>query len=136
MACFTPDASRLRALIGDAILDIPAAVVVQLENVLCHAAQTGAAAAFVGRLARSNYPLAADGRLWDEPGVPMERNETLAQASRSVQGLITVLQLLSAGISHRGDTSQAPMGDHVVQGLLLAGRELAESASEALHANH
>jgi len=135
MTCFIPDAARLRALIGDAVLDLPADVVLRMEHALDQTAQDKAAAAFIARVARSNYPLAADGSLWDEPGVPMERNETLAQVSRSVQGLITVLQLLGAAIAHRGEASHAPLGDHVVHGLLLAGRELADSASDALHAS-
>jgi len=133
MACFTPESPRLHALIGDAVLDLPAAIVLQLEQVLSHSRHEGMAAAFVERLARANYPLAADGTLWDEPGVPLERNETLAQVSRSLEGLATVLHLLTAALAHRS-VGDAPLGEHMLRGLLLSGRELVDSARDALHA--
>jgi len=133
MACFTPDATRLTALIGDAVLELPTAIVRQLENVLIDAEQLSVGNKFMTHMTRMHYPMAADGSLWDEPGVPPERNETLAQVSRSLRGLGTVLHLLSAGITQQRDAGADQLGEHVLQGLLLAGRELVDSATDALH---
>jgi len=130
MACFTPNAEHLHALIGDAILDIPAPIVAKLEAVLAHRSTS----AFMEQMARTNYPLAASGTVWDEPGVSMERSEALAQVSRSLRGLGTVLAFVSAGITQRRDAAAAEqLSDDVLQGLLMAGRELVDSATDALH---
>jgi len=133
MARFTPDATRLHALIGDTVLDLPSNVVMQLENVLEHAQQQSAGNAFMTHMARMHYPTAADGSLWDEPGVSPERNETLAQVSRSLRGIGTVLHLLSAAVTQQRHAGAEQIGEHVLQGLLLAGRELVDSATDALH---
>lgn len=129
MACFHPNAERLHALIGDAVLDLPASVVTQLETLLVQPRATS----FMHQMARMNYPLAADGTVWDEPGATIERSEALAQVSRSLHGLGTVLALLAAGLMQRRDPGAEQLGDNVLQGLLAAGRELVESATDALH---
>jgi len=134
MSRFLPDVAHLHALIGDAVLDVPAPVAQKLERALAQQALPAAAPNFVSHLLRVHHAVGGHGGLWEEPGVTVERNETLAQVSRNLRGLTTVLQLLSAAIVHnRHAANDEQIADHLLQGLVLAGCELTDSATEALH---
>jgi len=136
MSRFLPDVAHLHALIGDAVLEMPPHVAQQLERALAERALPPSPNV-VAHMARAHHPVGGHGGLWDEPGVSPERNETLAQVSRSLRGLTTVLQLLSATLAHnRTAADDAQLAPHVVDGLVAASRELTDSATDALHHEH
>lgn len=134
MGVFSPPGARLTALIGDAVLDLPAHIVNRLEETLASQGMVDPTPALVAHLSLMHHGEAADGQLWQEAGLRAGRQGDLALASRSLKGLVGLLQILHAAhLTRRHAGPEQQLGDHLEDALFLAGRELAESAQDALH---
>ncbi len=134
MGQFSPPGARLHALIGDAVLDIPRDLVERLETTLKSQGMSDPTPALLSHLTLMHHGESADGTLWEEEGLGMGRCGDLALASRSLQGLHGILQILHAAHltrQHAGPDQQ--LGDHLQGALLQAGRQLAQTACDAVH---
>jgi hypothetical protein len=134
MGAFSPPGARLNALIGDAVLDIPAHLVERLEKTLEAQGMQDPTPTLLAHLTLMHHGESADGTLWEEQGLGPGRCGDLAIASRSLQALHGVLQILHAAQRtrrHAGPEQQ--LGDHLEEALYFAGRQLAQTASDALH---
>jgi len=117
VAPFLPDSSILHSLIGDAVIDIPAPIVSRLERALIDTGVASPDSGLLARLSQAHHPLEASDAAWQEAGVSDERREALAQVSRSLGGLNTVLQVLWAALAHnRTPGAQGAVAAHVLQG--------------------
>ncbi|MBA8681339.1 hypothetical protein [Stenotrophomonas tumulicola] len=134
MAEFSPTGARLHALIGDAVLDLPFHLVERLEHALADGVTPEMTPALIGHLRLMERGDAGDGMPWDEPGLPDGRSGELARVSRNLTALSALWRLLQAAYMARrhGGAGQG-LGEDMEQALILAGRELADSAGVALH---
>lgn len=134
MGVFSPPGARLHALIGDAMLDLPSELVERLESRLEAHGMADPTPALVSHLTLMHYGESGDGTLWDEPGLRAGRRGDLALASRSLHGLTGILQILHAAqMTRRHAGPEQHLGDHLEEALFHAGRQLAETALNALH---
>ena len=96
--------ARLHTLLGDGEHPLPESVLPQLEQQLAH----------------SRLRLAAS-------------NDAEVQHNRNLQALDAVLEVLEAAELERDSTgNQGLLGDHVVQGLLVAARQLTAAVVTSL----
>lgn len=134
MGVFSPPGARLHALIGDAMLDLPSHLVERLERTLETHGMTDPTPALIAHLTLMHHGESADGTLWEEPALRPGRCGDLALASRSLHGLNGVLQILHAAhLSRRHAGPEQHLGEHLEDALFHAGRQLAETARDALH---
>ncbi|MDR6092940.1 hypothetical protein [Stenotrophomonas sp. SORGH_AS_0321] len=67
------------------------------------------------------------------PPLDESARQNLASAQRSLQGLAAVLDVLEADhLVYRAGPSEPPLAPQLVDGLLMAGRQLIASAQAAL----
>lgn len=135
MGVFSPPGARLHALIGDAMLDLPAHLAERLEKTLEAQGMSDPTPALIAHLTLMHHGESADGSLWEEPGLSLGRCGDLALASRSLHGLQGILQILQAAHltrQHAGPEQQ--LGAHLQDALFQAARQLAVAAQDALHA--
>lgn len=135
MAAFSPPGARLHALIGDAVLDIPFHLVERLDAALADGGMPEPKPALIDFLDSMQRGDASDGEPWGEAGLPVDRCADLARVSRNLAALSAVMRLLHAvhRTRQQGD-GRSSLDARVEQGLLLAGRELADSAVAVLDA--
>ena len=106
-----PPAHRLHALVGDAVLDLPARAVEKLEALL---ADHPVLACLCDPVARAAWLFAASNR---------RGNPTVEQ--RRLHGLAAILEILHAEhLSLHDGGSEPILGQELVEGLLVASREL------------
>jgi len=137
MGVFSPPGARLHSLIGDAMLDLPSHLVERLERTLEAHGMNDPTPALIAHLTLMHHGESTDGTRWETLGLSAVRCAELALASRSLHGLHGVLQILHAAHLtrlHAGPEQQ--LGDHLEDALFHAGRQLAETAADALHGRH
>jgi len=121
--------ARLRALLGDAIHDLPPYFIEELERKLEQYDRDHPAAARLSRLSMEagesiEYE---SGGSWTRPTI----EETVCVPVRTLQGLDAILELLHAAhIGQRDGDIDAMLSDHLVEGLIVAGRALARSSHD------
>lgn len=131
MATTTPPYTHLHAVIGDALAHLPPHLAERLEKALAAREEKG-----LPPLLQAQIGLAgcADGSAWSEDQLSPERCEDLAMVSRQLRGLSAVMQVVHAIFElRRRSSTPLAFNDSLIPGLLVASRELVESAMDALH---
>ena len=125
--------SLLSAMIGEDIHNLPPLFVAKLEAILArHDNEEGRHRRGI-RL--SAVPMAADGSavLDDEATSMAMRRSGLAHVYRKLNALCATLEALHAAHLDQVDGLPEELpGEHIVEGLVVASRDLAESAREVL----
>lgn len=120
MSTTYPPSPLLRFLVGDAVLDMPASVVALLERTL-ETMQLDIAS----NIARAD-------RWFSDMPAPLS-----VVIGRKMQSLGALLELLHAAHLDKGDGADTPlMADHLVEGVLIACRDIVLSAAVLLHERH
>jgi hypothetical protein len=91
-----PDHPRLHALLGAAVLDLPAALAETLEDALRESAEFVTPSAFFAHLKGHGRNLRADGEAWSEMCLSPGRAFDMALATRSVSGITALTAVLHA----------------------------------------
>ena len=116
-----PGSPRMTALLGDHIHTLPPYLVERLERCLAHWEQEQPARVRATHLAlvpdlRANRP-----ERFDE----LERSGNVAVPLRVLEAVDAVLEILHAEhIARRDGDTASLLGEHLVEGLLVAGREM------------
>lgn len=119
MSTHYPRATRLYALIGDAVLDLSASAVEKLEALL---AQRTVGDCTCDPVARALWQYTATGR----------RSDAVLMGRR-LQALAAILEILHAEhLSQHDGGSVGLLGEQLTEGLLVAARELLRTADNAL----
>lgn len=124
--------AKLRAMIGDAIHSLNPLFVAKLEGILSRHEREERRQARVIRLAV--VPAAADPMeaSEDETATSMRRS-SLAHVHRKLNALCATLETLHAAhLDQLDGLGHELPGEHIVEGLVVASRDLAESAREVL----
>jgi len=125
----TPASERLQALIGDAIHDLSPHFVSKLDRILAGQDDMEATSDRV-------VDLFGDRRGNTRPGgkrASASRLDEAASISRKLAGLGAIMQILEAAHHCREeDTNEPVLGVHLVEGLLMAGRELFDAVDEGM----
>lgn len=129
----SPAHTKLRALLGDAMDDLPAWFVSRLARILDEGpAQEQAMASATARvvnIVHARKRVAGRRSRQSTAGQALER----ASLSRKLAGLSTIVQILDAAHHRRDDETDVPLlGTEMVEGLLDAGRELFDGVDEGL----
>ena len=123
--------AKLHALIDRALLTLPPHLVHRLELQLVAPAQAYDDATPV--LDRPLHPHATSTRPAGEMQMTRTLRERTAMAGRKLRGIAAILEILQAEHSNRHDGACEPLlGVHLVDGLLVAARDLLDSAEAAL----
>lgn len=129
------DCPHLHDILGEAITSLPMQIATRIETALtiAHEDTTPANLGLLAELQRIRSVECTDGQPWPEDGLPPGRRMALARADRSTTGLLTLLEVLHAGERARvSGALQQPLGEGVMDGLLLACRGLAEHVEAQL----
>jgi len=130
----SPAHTKLRALLGDAMDDLPPGFVSRLARILGEGpaqeqAMASATARVVNIVHARKRVAGRRSRQSTVAGQALER----ASLSRKLAGLNTIVQILDAAHHRRDDETDVPLlGTEVVEGLLAAGRELFDGVDEGL----
>ncbi len=119
---------NLRRLVGESADQLPADIAERIEDVLAEPSDL-----LPALMARMDGRDNADGQTRKGTGLTPSQAVTLASLSRTLAGLNALIQMLHAAEAARvqGSTGQQLPPD-VVEGLLLAARELARYARQQL----
>ncbi|OUL12838.1 hypothetical protein B0X78_10620 [bacterium AM6] len=119
---------NLRRLVGESADQLPADIAERIEDVLAEPSDL-----LPALMARMDGRDNADGQTRKGTGLSPSQAVTLASLSRTLAGLNALIQMLHAAEAARvqGSTGQQLPPD-VVEGLLLAARELARYARQQL----
>ncbi len=130
----SPVSARLYALIGDAIQDLPPLFINRLERILAAPGSMGTTTKRVVNLFREQNPAsAADEQRSDGRPISVFHQTRAASISRRLAGLSAIVQVPEAAHHRReGESAEPVLGAHLVEGLLMAGRELFDSVDEDL----
>lgn len=127
---------RLYGLIGEALNDFPAQISEQLEAVLKECTHLIPLYRLPPALSLPKIAANADRPRGGEANVVQMNGEpyrSVAVVDRKLSGLEAVLEILHAAHVDHHDGSEEPLlGEHLVEGLLVVCRDLAESARDAL----
>lgn len=125
--------ATLSAMIGDDIHHLPPRLVAKLEAILARHGREAGRHSDDFRL--SVVPVAADGSavLDDEATATAMRRSGLAHVYRKLNALCATLEALHAAYLDQVDgLADALPGEHIVEGLVVASWDLAESARDVL----
>ncbi len=132
MLDFPSPGSRLHALIGSAIHRLPPHLVHTLELHLAEPPQAYDAATPVLHSPLRHYAASADAA-GETRASSRTLRERAAIAGRKLRGIAAILEILQAEHSNRHDGAGEPLlGAHLMDGLLVAARDLLDSAEEVL----
>ncbi len=131
----SPASARLHALIGDAVHDLSPNFIRRLERILDSQNSMDATSDRVVSLFRERHrAFAADEQCRDTRPVSVFHQNRAAAISRKLAGLSTIVQILDAAHHCReGESSEPVLGAHMVEGLLMAGRELFDAVDEGMN---
>lgn len=126
---------RLHALIGDAAFDVPADIAREMESALVERNHPAGRPAFFACLDAIHKGDCADGQPWNPAQSPKVSALDMASLSRSLGGLVVLLDVLHAAERCRleGDEDEQ-LGEFVIDGLIASARQLAQSAQHSLGA--
>jgi len=126
---------RLHALIGDAAFDVPADIARELESALLEGNHPAGRSPFFACLDAIHKGDCADGQPWDASRAPQINPLDMASLSRSLGGLVVLLDVLHAAERTRlqGDEDEQ-LGEFVIDGLIASARQLAQAAQHSLGA--
>jgi len=130
----SPAHDRLHALLGDALHDLPPRFVSRLERILAEQPLEAPGSGRVVDITRGRQRARIDGGHGPEAWQPLPlQRECAASISRKLAGLSTIVQILDAAHHCRDEERDSPvLGAHVVEGLLVAARELFDGVEQAL----
>ncbi len=130
----SPAHDRLHALLGDALHDLPPRFVSRLERILAEQQSEAPGCDRVVDINRGRQRTRIDGGHSPQAWQPLTPQGAHAAAiSRKLAGLSTIVQILDAAHHCRDDNCHSPvLGAHMVEGLLMAGRELFDAVDQAL----
>jgi len=133
----SPARARLHALIGDAVHDLPPHFIRKLERILADQARVETTTDRVVNLFRHrNRAFASNDRHHEAKLAALSDRVQTASISRKLAGLSTIVQILDAAHHCRDDKSDEPvLGADMVEGLLVAGRELFDAVDEGMNSN-
>ena len=125
--------ARLHALIGDAANTLSPAHIQRIAATLAEAAAPTPQPALLAHLLEMKPDRCANGSPWGERRLNAGRCNDLANASRCLYGLTSVLRLLHAAQLTASEAEpDQQLGACEIDGLLHAARSLADSAASAL----
>lgn len=128
-----PDHPRLHALLGAAVLDLPAALVATLEDALRESAEFVTPSAFFAHLKGHGRNLRADGEAWSEMCLSPGRAFDMALATRSVSGITALTAVLHAAhVARENDDPACCPSAAVVEGLFNACQALSLQVERCL----
>lgn len=123
----------LDALLGDAAGQLPAELIATLEGSLHQRSEPAPTPAFFAALDAIRHGDCANGQRWTEARQSFVTACDLAAVSRTLHGLRVVLDLLHAAERSRQTAEEdQQFGSFVVDGLMVAARELATHAQASL----
>ncbi|MCZ7842420.1 MULTISPECIES: hypothetical protein [Stenotrophomonas maltophilia group] len=128
-----PDHPRLHALLGAAVLDLPAALAETLEDALRESAEFVTPSAFFAHLKGHGRNLRADGEAWSEMCLSPRRAFDMALATRSVSGITALTAVLHAAhVARESDDPACCPSAAVVEGLFNACQALSLQVERCL----
>ncbi|CCH13199.1 MULTISPECIES: hypothetical protein [Stenotrophomonas] len=128
-----PDHPRLHALLGAAVLDLPAALAETLEDALRESAEFVTPSAFFAHLKGHGRNLRADGEAWSEMCLSPGRAFDMALATRSVSGITALTAVLHAAhVARENDDPACCPSAAVVEGLFNACQALSLQVERCL----
>jgi len=128
-----PDHPRLHALLGAAVLDLPAALAETLEDALRESAEFVTPSAFFAHLKGHGRNLRADGEAWVEMHLSPGRAFDMALATRSVSGITALTAVLHAAhVARENDDPACCPSAAVVEGLFNACQALSLQVERCL----
>jgi hypothetical protein len=128
-----PDHPRLHALLGAAVLDLPAALAETLEDALRESAEFVTPSAFFAHLKGRGRNLRADGEAWSEMCLSPGRAFDMALATRSVSGITALTAVLHAAhVARENDDPACCPSAAVVEGLFNACQALSLQVERCL----
>lgn len=128
-----PDHPRLHALLGAAVLDLPAASAETLEDALRESAEFVTPSAFFAHLKGHGRNLRADGEAWVEMHLSPGRAFDMALATRSVSGITALTAVLHAThVARENDDPACCPSAAVVEGLFNACQALSLQVERCL----
>ncbi|AWB78916.1 hypothetical protein I5V32_04535 [Stenotrophomonas maltophilia] len=128
-----PDHPRLHALLGAAVLDLPAALAETLEDALRESAEFVTPSAFFAQLKGHGRNLRADGEAWSEMCLSPGRAFDMALATRSVSGITALTAVLHAAhVARENDDPACCPSAAVVEGLFNACQALSLQVERCL----
>lgn len=126
----------LDALLGDAANELPEALTATLEDALQQCSAPAPTPAFFAALDTIRHGDCANGQRWTAARQSFVTACDLAATSRTLHGLRVVLDLLHAAERSRQSAEEDEhFGNFVVDGLMVAARELATHAQASLGAS-
>jgi len=135
MSQYPLSSARLRALLGDAFHDVPPYFIEKLERRLEQYDEDNPAAARLSKLS-----MEASESIESESGGTWTRSadqslacteESVFVSVRTLQGLDAILEVLHAAhIGRRDRDPDAMLSDHLLEGLIVAGRALARPSHD------
>lgn len=128
-----PDHPRLHALLGAAVLDLPAALAETLEDALRESAEFVTPSAFFAHLKGHGRNLRADGEAWSEMCLSPGRAFDMALATRSVSGITALTAVLHAAhVARENDDPACCPSAAAVEGLFNACQALSLQVERCL----
>lgn len=128
-----PDHPRLHALLGAAVLDLPAALAETLEDALRESAEFVTPSAFFAHLKGHGRNLRADGEAWSEMRLSPGRAFDMALATRSVSGITALTAVLHAAhVARENDDPACCPSAALVEGLFNACQVLSLQVERCL----
>ena len=128
-----PDHPRLHALLGAAVLDLPAALAETLEDALRESAEFVTPSAFFAHLKGHGRNLRAAGEAWSEMCLSPGRAFDMALATRSVSGITALTAVLHAAhVARENDDPACCPSAAVVEGLFNACQALSLQVERCL----
>lgn len=130
----SPAHTRLHALIGDAVHDLPPRFIRKLEHILADQTCVETTTDRVVNLFRHrNRASATDDKNEAHRPISVFHQNRAASISRKLAGLSAIVQILDAAHHCReGESSEPVLGTDMVEGLLAAGRELFDAVDEGM----
>lgn len=128
-----PDHPRLHALLGAAVLDLPAALADTLENALRESSDLVTPSAFFAHLKGYGRNLRADGEAWSEMRLSPGRAFDMALATRSASGITALTAVLHAThVARESDDPACYPSAALVEGLFNACQVLSLQVERCL----
>ena len=128
----SPASERLQALIGDAIHDLSPHFVRKLDRLLADQDDKEATSDRVVNLFGDRHRAQGHPRS-EATWARANGQDQAASISRKFAGLSAIMQILEAAHHCREeDTNEPVLGVHLVEGLLMAGRELFDAVDDGL----
>ncbi len=128
-----PEHPRLHALLGAAVLDLPAALAETLEDALRESAEFVTPSAFFAHLKGHGRNLRADGEAWSEMCLSPGRAFDMALATRSASGITALTAVLHAAhVARENDDPACCPSAAVVEGLFNACQVLSLQVERCL----